>query len=80
MDNSTGAATPYLIFIAIIKPNVPFWQPLQDIARPLGDPLVLEVRIGSNLPVPTVHWYHNNKPARESKEKDIRFLNNGKNV
>jgi len=50
---------------------------LQDIAAPFGDPAVLEVRLGPGLPAPSVHWYHNNKPARESKDKDIRFLSNG---
>nr|XP_002127748.1 palladin-like [Ciona intestinalis] len=54
-----------------------FTKPLQDISAPLGEPAVLEVRIAPILPTPSVHWYHNNKPARESKEKDIRFLCNG---
>nr|CAB3264640.1 palladin-like [Phallusia mammillata] len=54
-----------------------FAKALQDIAAPMGEPAVLEVRLGSNMPTPSVHWYHNNKPARESKEKDIRFLSNG---
>ena len=54
-------------------------QELADVSAPPGEPCVLEIRLASNLPVPTVHWYHNNKPARESKDKDIRFLSNGKN-
>ncbi|XP_076819190.1 uncharacterized protein LOC143464982 [Clavelina lepadiformis] len=54
-----------------------FAKELADVSAPAGEPCVLEIRLASNLPVPTVHWYHNNKPARESKDKDIRFLSNG---
>ena len=51
---------------------------LIDRAKPLGDPIVLEIRVGPNLPRPTAMWYHNNVPVRDSKEKDIRILSTGK--
>lgn len=54
-----------------------FAKTLQDLQCPVGDPAVLEIRIGNTLPVPTVAWYHNDRPVRESREKDIKFLNRG---
>lgn len=54
-----------------------FLKPLQDLQCPLGDPAVLEIRIGNTLPVPTIAWYHNERPVRESREKDIKFLSRG---
>jgi len=54
-----------------------FTKPLIDICKPLGEPVVLEVRLTECFPVPSVHWYHNNKPTHESAEKDIKILHNG---
>nr|XP_039273110.1 PDZ and LIM domain protein 5-like [Styela clava] len=54
-----------------------FAKTLADLQCPFGDPAVLEIRIGNTLPVPTVAWYHNDRPIRESKDKDIKFLSKG---
>lgn len=53
-----------------------FLQPLIDKEFPLGEPAVLEVRVGGPGPV-TIQWYHNSQPVRESIEKDIRLLQKG---
>lgn len=59
---------------AIGRPE--FIAPLVDKEFPLGEPAVLEVRVGGAQPL-TVQWYHNNQPVRESIERDIRLLQKG---
>ena len=56
------------------KPD--FLQGLVDRECPVGEPCVLEVRLAGSAPI-TVQWYHNNKPVKESIEKDIRLLQKG---
>jgi len=54
-----------------------FEKGLLDMCKPLGEPLVMEVRLSKCTPAPSVHWYHNNKPKHESEKDDVRILSTG---